>query len=134
MRQKRTGKRTDGAESESSVNRLRLIVSVNGCPPKGCCIPSAEGVSPRPSRTLEPVECITVRQARSPTPHPAKSTVGLISQPRRTRGAFYGQKTSLVWPEIGMNCQVAGETAVPGNVYLAKLHGPGYIGLCIEPH
>ena len=30
MRQKRTGKRTDGAESESSVNRLRLIVSVNG--------------------------------------------------------------------------------------------------------
>ena len=30
MGQKRTGKRTDGAESESSVSSLRPIVSVNG--------------------------------------------------------------------------------------------------------
>ena len=30
MGQKRTGKRTDGAESESSVSSLRPLISVNG--------------------------------------------------------------------------------------------------------
>ena len=64
------------------------LFSVNGCLPRGCCGPPTLGfpgisgfvrvVPQKPIRPLESGECATTRQARSPTLHSSRTTLGRI--------------------------------------------------------